>query len=327
MAVRESPEIAAVVQRIGEAWAARDFETYANQVSQSPHFRGIGTDADEFWDSADAFLRIRRVQTEELTAQGWGRSTATIERIDAFEDGPVGWASILLAIKTPAGTVNLRATSVLSLEAGAWRVIQWHTSVPAPNIETFGVELTTTLEQLLDAVAEDEAAMRELESSQGMKALVFTDIVDSTTLTERMGDRDWVDLWTSHSADIRDITNQHDGTVIKMLGDGSMLAFDSTRAAVEAALAIQASTGDAFAVRIGIHAGEVVPAEGDLFGVAVNKAARVASIAGGGEVLVSSVVADLIGTDHGWVFGSPRSVSLKGLGGSHQVVTVEAGPT
>ena len=52
MAVRPSPVIAAVVRRVGAAWAARDFVCYANQISDIPHFRAVGTDADEFWESA-----------------------------------------------------------------------------------------------------------------------------------------------------------------------------------------------------------------------------------------------------------------------------------
>lgn len=167
MVVRESQEIAAVVRRIGEAWGARDFETYSNLISASPHFRGIGTDADEFWDSPEAFLQVRRVQSEELDRQGWGRAEATVERVDAFEDGAVGWASILVALDTPNGVVNLRGTAVLVLEAGAWRVVQWHNSVPSPNVHTFGVELTTTLGELLASVADDDAALDVLAESDG----------------------------------------------------------------------------------------------------------------------------------------------------------------
>lgn len=327
MAVRESPEIASVIRRLGEAWAARDYETYSHQISTSPHFRGIGTDADEFWASADAFLRVRRVQSEELTAQDWARSEATVDRIDAFEDGNVGWAVTLLTIHGPGGDVPLRGTAVLVLEAGAWRVIQWHSSIPTPNVRAFGVELTTTIDGLLNAVAGDRGALGALDRVQGTTTIVITDIVDSTVLTEQMGDAKWIALWKDHEADIRRITAGHHGTVVKMMGDGAMLAFDSTRAAARAALAIRASTGDAFAVRTGMHAGEVVRDEGDLLGVTVNKAARVASIAEGGEILASSIVEELIGPAQALTFGPPRVVTLKGLSGSHTVVSVDSEPT
>lgn len=328
MAVRESPEIAAVVRRAGEAWAARDFETYSNLVSEGPHFRGIGTDADEFWESAEEFLRVRSVQSDELVAGGWAQAESTVDRLDAFEDGSVGWASVLFSIKAPIGDVSLRATVVLALEAGVWKVVQWHTSVPAPNVHTFGIELTTTIDDLLTAVAEDASALDVLSRPEGTMTLAFTDIVDSTALAERIGDEGWVALVKDHEATIRRIVARHQGTVVKMLGDGSMLAFDSARAAVRAALEIQASTGETFAVRIGIHTGEVTRTEGDLLGITVNKAARVASIAGSGQILASLLVAELVGTIPGYGFGSPETVTLKGLSGTHAVVSIVpiAGP-
>jgi len=314
-----------VVRRIGESWGSRDYDTYSNLISKGSHFRGIGTDADEYWDGPESFLQIRQVQMEELSAQGWDRAEATLERVEAFEDGNVGWASMFYTITTPAGQVSLRATAVLALEAGAWRVVQWHTSVPSPNVQVFGVELTTTLDDLLAAVAEDAGALGSLGGSEGTRTLVFTDIVDSTVLAEEMGDDGWVGLVKDHETQIRRITARHHGTVVKMLGDGSMLAFDSARAAVRAALEIRDTTGDAFAVRIGIHAGEVVRSEGDLLGVTVNKAARVASIADGGQILVSSLVAELVGSVDGLAFGPPEAVTLKGLSGTHLVHAIDAG--
>jgi hypothetical protein len=188
MPIQESPEIAAVVMRIGDAWAARDFETYANLISSGPHFRGIGTDVDEFSESAEKHLRVVRAQMDELTDQGWSRVDATVDRMDAFEDGPVGWASILLTVKTPVGDQPVRLTTVLVLESGAWKLVQWHTSVPAPSVQTHGVELTTTLDELLSSVAEDSVVVGSLATSEGTLTLVFTDIVDSTVMAERMGD-------------------------------------------------------------------------------------------------------------------------------------------
>jgi len=164
------------VLRVGEAFGSRDFETYANQVSADPSFRGIGTDAEEFWASADQFLNVRRVQLEELGQQGWSQADVTVERLDAFENGPVGWASMLYTLRTPVGDTRLRATVVLVLESGAWKIVQWHTSVPTPNVQSFGVELTTTLDDLLESVAQDSAALDALAASEGTMTLAFTDI-------------------------------------------------------------------------------------------------------------------------------------------------------
>ena len=328
MAVRESPEVAAVVRRLGQAWGSRDFETYSNLISTGPHFRGIGTDADEFWDSSEQFLQVRRLQLGELDGQGWSEAQAVVERVEAFEDGSVGWALVLFRLQTPVGDLHLRTTAVLSLEKGAWKLVQWHSSVPSPNVQNFGVELTTTLDELLTSVAEDDDALESLGGGEGTLTLVFTDIVDSTTLTEQMGDERWVTLMKSHEADIRHATAAHGGTLVKMTGDGSLLSFTSSRAAVRAALEIQDKATDAgYLVRIGAHAGEVITTEGDVLGTTVNKAARVASVAAGGQVLVSDLVAELVGAVDGIGFGQPEAVTLKGLSGTHTLVPIESGQT
>lgn len=323
MAVRKSPEIGAVVRRIVEAWESRDYETQSNLITTSPHFRGIGVDAEEYWDGAEAFLRVHRVQAEELAAESGSHGAVTLERLDAFEEGRVGWASVLLTMRTPIGDADLRATVVLVLEAGAWRVVQWHTSAPSPNVQTFGVELTTTLDDLLTSVAQDAVALDALAESEGTMTLVFTDIVDSTILAEQVGDEEWLTLVKNHEADIRRSTRAHGGTVVKMLGDGSMLAFNSARAAVRAALEIQkAAAAEKYAVRIGIHAGEVVRKAGDLFGITVNKAARIASVAGAGQILASALVVELFGATDGLALSQPATVTLKGLSGTHELVAI-----
>jgi class 3 adenylate cyclase len=306
-----------------DAWESRDYETQSNLITTGPYFRGIGIDAEEFWDGAEAFLRVHRVQAEELAGESGGHGGVTLERLDAFEEGRVGWASVLLTMRTPIGDADLRATVVLVLEAGAWKVVQWHTSAPSPNVQTFGVELTTTLDDLLTSVAEDAIALDALAKSEGTMTLVFTDIVDSTILAERLGDEGWLTLVKNHESDIRRYTTAHGGTVVKMLGDGSMLAFDSARAAVRAALEIQeAAAAEQYAVRIGIHAGDVVRREGDLFGLTVNKAARIASVAEAGQVLASTLVVELLGTADGLALGQPETVALKGLSGTHELLPI-----
>src|SRR5437879_8153581 len=97
--------------------------------------------------------------------------------------------------------------------------------------------------------------------------------------------------------------NEHAGRRIKGLGDGVMVSFGSTRHAVECALDIQRAITDyskanphrKLRIRIGINTGEVVEEAGDIFGAAVNMAARVAGKAKGGQVLVSEVVRQLVG--------------------------------
>jgi class 3 adenylate cyclase len=110
-----------------------------------------------------------------------------------------------------------------------------------------------------------------------------------------------------------------------------MLAFPSARRAVHCAHSIERTIEDRFRnpgspvrVRIGVHVGEAVREADDFFGHAVNYAARIASSAAGGEIVVSSLVHDLLVQTGEFVFGDPRLVELKGISGSHRVYPVEA---
>jgi class 3 adenylate cyclase len=135
---------------------------------------------------------------------------------------------------------------------------------------------------------------------------------------------------------IRRLTAEHSGTVVKSQGDGFMLAFASSRRAVRCALGIDqaiAATfkdpGSPIRVRIGLHVGETVREAEDFFGHAVNYAARVASSARGGEIVVSSLVHDLLAQTGEFDFEESRQVELKGIDGPQEIyrlVPVSAEP-
>ena len=290
----------------------------ANLVSADPSLRVLGFALDEWWAGPEEFLTIRETQISEIPALH-----IQIERVDAFEDGAFGWAAIATTVVTPETKTPMKHTAVLRLEAGAWKVILWTNSVPVPNSQIFGVELTTTLDDLVTSVL-NEASPLTSSSLEGTMTLVFTDIVDSTVLAEALGDSAWADLISWHESTIRHVTASQGGTVVKLLGDGSMLAFESARAAVRAAVDIQrASDHAAFGIRIGVHTGEVIRTAHDLFGVTVNKAARVASAADSGTIMISSTTRDLVGSLDGIRMGEPKIVALKGLSDTHQIVPIE----
>ena len=215
----------------------------------------------------------------------------------------------------------MKHTAVLRLEAGVWKVILWTNSVPVPNSQIFGVELTTTLDDLVTSVLDEHGPSST--ALEGTMTLVFTDIVDSTVLAEALGDSSWAELIRRHESTIRQVTASQGGTVVKLLGDGSMLAFESARGAVRAAVDIQrASDHGSFGVRIGIHTGEVIRTVDDLLGLTVNKAARVAAAADSGSIMISSTTRDLVGSLEGIRMGEPRIVA-KGLSDTHQIVPID----
>ncbi len=316
--VTPSPEIEAVMRRILTAYASADRETLSNLFSTDPNLRVIGTDDDEWWIGPDEFLGVLEAQSHD-----WPDFEAETRKVEAFQDGAFGWATALTVLTSPETTTPLRHVAALRLEAGNWRVIQWHNSIPVPNREIWGVDLTTTLNELVASVLAQETPFVSQAGAEGTMTLVFTDIVDSTGHAQAVGDAAWTQVIAEHESTIREITTSQGGSVVKLLGDGSMLAFASAKAALRAAVEIQRSNAPTqFDTRIGIHTGEVIHTGEDLFGLTVNKAARVAAAADAGGIMISSTTRDLVGSMPGVRMAEPKTVALKGLSGSHQVFPV-----
>ncbi len=179
----------------------------------------------------------------------------------------------------------------------------------APDLPVQPVPVDSTIAQLRASVV------------GGTVTIVFTDIVDSTAIGSELGDRRWFSLLERHDAIVRALLAEHGGTEIKHQGDGFMLSFPSARQGVCFAAALQRELERrreiepdfALRVRVGVHTGEVLRVDGDLFGQHVNIAARVAGTAQTDEVLVSRLVHDIVRAMGDLSFSEPRVVALKGL--------------
>ena len=147
---------------------------------------------------------------------------------------------------------------------------------------------------------------------EGPLTILFSDVEGSTDLRTQLGDAAAHRILRSHEDVVRSCVAEHDGREIKALGDGFMLAFVSARKAVSCAVAIQQRLEDVL-VRIGINTGEVVVEGDDLYGQAVNAAARIAARAKGGEILVSEFVRHLIGSGPEFSFHDRGRLRLKGF--------------
>ncbi len=222
----------------------------------------------------------------------------------------------------------------------------------ALKLQDQGISTTTDIYTSIDVVAESVGRERPEIATHaapdGTVTIMFSDIEDSTVLTERLGDGAWQDLLNKHNALIREQLRAHGGFEVKTMGDGFMVAFQSARKGLECAIAIQRAFADGLSevgnrksgsdqparpptsdlsppvkVRIGLHAGEVVKDGDDFYGKNVILASRVAGKAMGGEILVSALVRSLVESSVGGdTFVEPREVELKGLSGMHTVYGV-----
>ena len=144
--------------------------------------------------------------------------------------------------------------------------------------------------------------------------VVFVDVEGSTALIERLGDEAGTAAVQRQLAAVRERIKPYGGAEVKSLGDGVMLTFTSPRSAVAFALAAQRAVGNTTPrIRAGINTGEVLDADGDPLGGAVNAAARIADKAKGGEVLVSEVVRQLVGSAPAIEFVDRGRYKLKGF--------------
>ena len=193
-----------------------------------------------------------------------------------------------------------------------------------------GGAIRSSIDDLAGWAQVERPALVRLAGADGRVAIFFSDIEGSTELNERLGDKGWVRLLARHDAVVRSAIDRHEGQVVKTQGDGFMAAFASPEHAVRSAISIQQAFDRgrrkdpaAVLVRIGIHYGDVVHRDNDIFGRNVAHAARVAALATGGEILVSDPVATALEACEDIALAEPREVQLKGLAGDHYVAAVD----
>jgi class 3 adenylate cyclase len=180
-----------------------------------------------------------------------------------------------------------------------------------------------------DEIAEFLTGVRQAPVSDRLLATVlFTDIVGSTQRAAELGDSAWRALLERHDALAREQVERHRGRLVKSLGDGLLATFDGPSRAISCAVAIRDGVRDlGLDIRAGLHTGECeLRADNDIGGLAVHIGARIGSIAGAGEVLVSSTVRDLtIGSDLRLVDRGEHE--LKGIPGAWRLFAVQTQPT
>jgi class 3 adenylate cyclase len=185
----------------------------------------------------------------------------------------------------------------------------------------------TSMDAVARAVGQAGIPRNTVDKDSGTITIVFSDIESSTQRATSMGDVAWMKVLSAHNRIIGDQVEKWKGTIVKNQGDGFMLTFGGARRALRAMIGVQEDL-ERFAlenpdqgvrVRVGVHTGEVIAEDGDIFGKHVMLAARVGGLAEGGEILVSSLVREIASARGDLSFGEPRTVLLKGIDGEHVV--------
>ncbi len=174
--------------------------------------------------------------------------------------------------------------------------------------------LGEVISQFLDE--DDDRMVREQRLPTGTTVILFADIADSTALTERLGDEAFREKARGLDGALRKAIAGAGGTAIegKVLGDGVLATFSSAKEGIEGAMAIhKAGSHAGMPLHVGIHAGDVIREDNNVYGGAVNIASRVAVEAATGETLVSATVRELARTSAAVTFEDRGEHALKGV--------------
>jgi class 3 adenylate cyclase len=221
---------------------------------------------------------------------------------------------VIPSVRVPALVLHRTGDQRVAVDAGRYL---GSTIRGAKYVEMSGsdhVPWAGEVDLLADEVEEFVTGSRTDHGADRVLATVlFTDIVDSTKQAVALGDRRWRTLLEQHDTLIRQQIARFRGREVKTLGDGFLATFDGPARAVRCASAVASTvTSIGLQVRSGVHTGEVEVRGEDIRGVAVSIAARVAALAGGGQVLASRTVVDLVaGSDLRFQSIGPQD--LKGL--------------
>lgn len=192
----------------------------------------------------------------------------------------------------------------------------------ALKVGDYGAVMTSTSVERPDLNAQVAPA--------GTVTILFSDIADSTALNEHVGDKRWMELLHEHNEIVRHEKSLHNGFEVKTFGDAFMIAFQSARDALRCAIGIQRALArrnvtaeQPIQVRIGLHTGELVREAHDFFGRHVNFAARVGSQAAAGDILISSLLYEVVKPSGEFVFIARKAATLKGFNGRHALYSVQ----
>ena len=235
---------------------------------------------------------------------------------------------VLPAIRVPTLVIHRTGDRGVPVEAG--RYLAQH--IPdAKLVELPGVDhypFVGDSDAILDEVEEFlTGSRRSREPDRVLATVLFTDIVGSTERAAELGDHRWKELLESHHRLVRAELQRARGKEVRIAGDGFLATFDGPARAIRCACAIRGAVRSlGLEVRAGLHTGELELAETGVEGIAVHIGARIADLAGPGEVLASSTVKDLV-AGSGIEFADRGTHVLKGVPGEWRVqVVTDADP-
>ena len=297
-------------------------------ADMSESWRRLVRLADEDWEDAKVLL----VRTNEASYSS-SATVAEIERLGvyggsknaflAFSQALETWDASECAarVETPALVAHYGAQSTHVPREACRRLAAalprgtFASGEPRDRTETQLDRTSAVVRTFLRGVVpRTERTVAPREGPSGTAIILFTDIVDSTPLTERMGDTAFREASRKVDAAVREAIRDAGGTPVtgKVMGDGVMGVFTSAASAIDAARRCVEASKE-LPLHIGLHAGDVTREQDNVYGGAVNIASRICGLCEPGEILVSATVRELARTSAGVMFEERGEQVLKGI--------------
>ncbi len=286
---------------------------------------------EQAWGSGGSVRRFAPSRANDAVFQRWwgrnerlGASPAAVTALMRM-NSQIDISGILPAVQAPTLVIHRTGDKTVRVEGG--RDMAAH--IPGARLlELPGIDhiyyVGENAGEISDAIEEFLTGSRApVPVNRVLATVLFTDIVASTEKAAALGDQRWRDLLEEHHATIRRNLARFRGHEVKTTGDGFLATFDGPARGVRCACAIADEIRPlGIEIRAGLHTGECEVMGGDFGGIAVHIGARVAALAGAGEVLVSSTVKDLV-AGSGLRFSDYGVRSLKGVPGEWRVFAVD----
>lgn len=287
---------------------------------------------EKAWGTGGSIQKFAPSRANDAAFQRWwgrnerlGASPAAVTALMRM-NSQIEIDGVLPAVRVPTLVIHRTGDQVVNIAGGR----DVAAKIPGARLAEFpGSDhlfyVGENADDISDAIEEFLTGARgSAVADRVLATVLFTDIVGSTEKAASLGDRRWRALLDDHHAMVRGILTRFRGHEVKTTGDGFLATFDGPARGVRCARAIADEVRSlGIDIRAGLHTGECEIIGDDVGGIAVHIGARVAALAGAGEVLVSSTVKDLV-AGSGLRFGSRGVTPLKGVPGEWQIFAAES---
>lgn len=188
----------------------------------------------------------------------------------------------------------------------------------------------STVHVIADAVLDEHFDFGGRSSPEGAITLLLTDIEHAAELLEQIGEPASSNLLRDHNALVRQLVEGYDGEIVRAQADGFLVRFASAHSALRCGLKLRDAVGgvplpetrEPLRIRIGLHSGRIIATGGNMFGLNVVLAARIADHARAGQILVSSALKEYTENDLRFAFEHAGGVHFRGVASEHQIYSV-----